>query len=187
MTYGTRAGGACLVAALLLTVAPTAGAQETFSAKATVKRGLASASAPVTVTVTRFATQAERDAAMKAVKAGGTEALRKALAGLKDAGFIQLGERKTAIKFASERPTAGGRLITVVAAEPILYFGSSLPSAKAKTGFDVAVAILEVKTGGAGLGDLSPAAKVGLDPGGALLIEDYGETVIWLQDVAAAK
>jgi hypothetical protein len=33
-------------------------------------------------------------------------------------------------------------------------------------------------------GELVPAAKVGVDPKGALLIDDYGATVVWLTNVA---
>jgi hypothetical protein len=157
-----------------------------FTGTASVKKGSTSASAPVRVTVTRYATDAERAAVMKAVKDGGTSALRQALAGLGDAGFIQLGEQRTALKFAAERPTAAGRLLTVVTAEPILFLGAGIPAAKPMSGFEVAIAMIELKEGG-GLGDLSPAAKVKVDEGGALVIDDYGATVIWLRDVVPAK
>src|SRR4029453_13688899 len=104
---------------------------------------------------------AERAAAVKAVKAGGATALRALLAKSRDAGTIEVGDRRATLKPALERPTAGGRLVTLVTGEPILALGAGVPAAKPVTGFDVAVAIIEVKDGGAGIGDLSPAAKGG--------------------------
>lgn len=179
--------GVVLGAALSAFVVSAQKGPETFKGTASVRKGAASATAPVTVTVTRYATDAERAVLMKAVRGGSAEGVRKALAGLPEAGFIQLGERRTAIRFAGERATSSGRLVTVVAAEPILFVGAGVPAAKPQTGFDVAIAMLDLQNDGGGLGELSPAAKVGVDESGALLIEDYGATVVWLKDLARAK
>lgn len=181
------AAGVVLGAVLSAFVVSAQKGPETFTGTASVRKGAASASAPVTVTVTRYASATEREAVMKAVRSGGTAAVRTALAALPAAGFIQLGERKTPIKFAGERATGSGRLVTVITAEPILFLGAGIPAAKPLTGFDVAVAMLDLQANGGGLGELAPAAKVGLDEGGALLIEDYGATVVWLKDLARAK
>jgi hypothetical protein len=187
MTALTRGAAAVLMMALSAAAASAqATVADTFSATASVKRGSTSASAPLRATVTRYATAAERDAVIKALRGGGTAALQKALSGMSDVGFIQLGDKRTPLRFASERPTGDGRLVTLVTAEPILFLGAGLPAAKPVAGFDVAVAILELKHGGVGLGDLSPAAKVGVDDQGALLIEDYGATVVWLNGVTGA-
>jgi len=155
---------------------------ETFAATATVKRAGTSVSAPFSVTITRYSSDAERDAVMAAVRAGGSVALHRALGSAKDAGFVQLGDRRTAIKFVGQRPMPSGRLVTIVTAEPILYIGAGLPEAPPRDGFDVAVAMLELE-GGKVSGELVPAAKVGVDPKGALLIDDYGATVVWLTGV----
>lgn len=181
------AAGVAFAAACWAVVASAQSGTETFRGTASVRKGAASASAPVTVTVTRHATDAERAVVAKALRGGDAAAVRKALAGLPEAGFIQLGERRTPIRFAGERATASGRLITVVTAEPILFIGAGVPAAKPQTGFDVAVAMLDLGKDGSGLGELAPAAKVGLDEGGALLIEDYGATVVWLKDLARVK
>ena len=171
---------AALVSLTPWAAAPLAQATpETFAATATVKRAGVSASAPVSVTITRYSSDAERDAVMAAVRAGGSAALHRALGSAKDAGHIQLGDRRTAIKFVGQRPMPSGRLLTIVTAEPILFLGAGLPDAAPRDGFDVAVAMLEVE-GGKVSGELVPAAKVGVDPKGALLIEDYGATVVWL-------
>ena len=178
----TRTTLGALAFAVLGAAAMAAAGPETFTAVASVKKGAASATAPVSVTVTRYATESEITAMRKAAEAGGT-ALRTALAALGDAGYIQLGEARTPIKFAAERSTGAGRLTTVLTAEPMLFMGAGLPTAKPKEGFEVAVAMLDLDQSG-GKGELAPAAKVGIDKGGAFVIQDYGATVMWLSGLA---
>lgn len=183
-----RLRGAIVIAAVAAVgAAAAAQSAETFTATANVKKGGVSATAPVKVTVTRYADDGERAAVVKAVRAGGAASLQKLLSAARDAGTIQLGDVSTPVKFASQRPTADGRLVTVVTAKPMLALGGGVPQAKSVAGFDVAIAMFEVKNGNAGVGDLSPAAKVAIDDGGALVIEDYGATVVWLNSIARAK
>ena len=180
---------AAAVATVLLSVA-IASAQtvpETFKATASMKHGEVSASAPVAVTITRYASAEERDAVAKAVREHGTAGARQTLSTMADAGFIELAGQRTAIKFAGVRPAGAGRLVTLLTAEPILFLGAGIPSAKPRQGFDLAVAMLDLSDPASGLGELAPAAKVALDAGGALRIEDYGATVVWLQGLARAK
>jgi hypothetical protein len=181
--------GAALVAAVALAAACAVAAQtipEKFTARASVKKGEASASAPFALTITRYATPAERETLLAAVRSGGSTAARAVLARFDDAGVVQLGTRRTTIKFAGERPTSSGRLVTIITAEPIIYLGAGIPEAKPPTGYDVAIALLDLHEGG-GLGELAPAAKLGVDDGGALHIEDYGASVVWLNGLAKAK
>ena len=105
---------------------------------------------------------------------------------MQDAGVIQLGDRRTTIKFASQRTTGSGRLVTVLTAQPIVFVGAGLPDAQPRAGFDVALAFLDLQDTG-GIGELAPAAKIGIDHGGALFTEDYGATVIWLNDLEGAR
>ena len=185
----TRSGSLALLLAAALggSAAVAQTVPETFTASATVKKGGVSAKAPVRVTVTRYATAEERRGAKQAVHDGGTPALRAVLSRTAEAGFIEVGARRTPIRYASARPTAAGRLVTVVTSEPILHLGASLPASKAVDGYDVAVAIFEVIDGATGIGDLSPAAKVRLGDGEALVIDDYGATVVWLNEVVRAR
>jgi hypothetical protein len=177
---------ALAVAILCAAVAVAQTGPETFKATASVKKGAASASAPVTVMVSRYASDSEIENVRKVARDGGSASLHKALAAAPDVGFIQLGERRTPIKFAAHRPTSAGRLITVLTAEPMLFLGAGIPDAKPMAGYDVAIAILDLSAGG-GKGELAPAAKVGIDQGGAIVIEDYGATLMWLTDLAAAR
>jgi hypothetical protein len=165
--------------------AQQAPAPESFTATATVKKGGATLTAPVTITISRYATEAEF-AKVKKAAASGSEALKAALSAMPECGSIQIGERSTPLKWAGSRSTGSGRLVTVATSEPIAHLGAGMPQAKPMAGFDVGIAMLVVGGGeGAGTGELAPGAKVGLDKDGALTIEDYGHTVVWLSGVAA--
>ena len=179
--------GATLIVVLAGSAASAQSVPETFTARASVKQGEASASAPVSVTITRYASADERAAVVKALREHGAAGARDVLSRFGDAGVIELGAHRTPIKFAAQRRTASGTLVTILTAQPILFLGGGLPSAQPREGFDVGVAMLDLNDTGDGLGELAPAAKVGLDAGGALLIDDYGATVIWLQGLARAK
>ena len=85
------------------------------------------------------------------------------------------------------RPTDGGRLITVVAPTPILHVGAGVPDAQPKAGFDLALAALDVKTAGAGSGELAPAATVKVNDAGALQTQDYGAETIRLTNIQVKK
>jgi hypothetical protein len=106
---------------------------------------------------------------------------------MKDAGTIEVGQRKTAIKYAYSRPTGDGRLVTVITAEPIVFLGAGLPEAKPKAGHDVAAALLVLDGSGAGHGELAPAATIKTNESGAVVVDDYGDAKVWLKDVAKAK
>ena len=113
---------------------------ETFTATASVKTASgAAASSPVTVVVSRKMSQAEVEKLTSAFTTGGAAALRKALAGVAATGSIQLGGGKpTPTRMTFERPTDRGRLLTIVADQPILALGAGLPGAKPKEGYDFA-------------------------------------------------
>jgi hypothetical protein len=184
------AGVATAVLAVVIGGAVLARAQapatETFTGNASARKGTTRVSASFSLTITRHASDAERDALIAAIRSEGTAGARKALAAMPDAGVIQLGERRTAIKFASERATGSGRLVTVLTAQPLVFVGAGLPDAQPRAGYDVALAFLDLQQG-SGKGELAPAAKVGVDDHGALVTHDYGSTVIWLDDLVRAK
>ena len=187
MRLARAIAGLCAAATVGLGDRAGAGAPETFTATASVKTGRRSASAPLAVTVTRYASAAEREAVMAAVRDGGTAAARKVLAGMSDAGFIQLGERSTPIKFAAQRPmparAAGdGR---DGGADPLPRFKPARGEAAGRLRRGGRDARRDRPRGG--VGELVPAAKVGMDANGALLIDDYGATVVWLNGLTRAR
>ena len=174
-------------AAVPLAGGQTAGA-ETFSATATVKTaGGATATAPVTIVVSRKLSQSEADGLAAAFKAGGAAGLRKALAGVPPTGSVRLGNTNpTESRLTLERPTDKGRLLTIVTDRPILFMGAGLPGAKPKDGYDFAIVDLEVDAQGNGSGTLSPAATVKLAQG-AFVVDDYASEIVRLTDVKKVK
>ena len=181
---------AAIAASLVLAFASAAPGQslpESFTATATAKSEAKSGSAPVRIRIDAWSSMAERDAVMAALKKGGTPAVRQVLAGMKDVGLIEVGESKAPIRYAFARPIGGGRVVTIVTDNPLLHLGAGLPDAKPTTGYDVAVAVLVLDEKGSGHAELSPAAKVKADEGGAVVVEDYGPVKVWMKDVARAK
>lgn len=172
---------ACLLCVMPLTCAVSvAQAQsETFTAIAKVQGKVGAGIADLTVTANRFATNAERDALVAAVKQGGTAAARTLLRSKADAGTLRLGSRPAGtIKYVFARDTGGGRLLTIITADPVVLLGSGLPDAKPPAGYDLGLVLLELPASGTGKGEMVPAAKVKVDAQGAIVTEDYsGETV----------
>ena len=161
---------------------------ETFTATASVKSPGATASAPLVIRIDHFVSDAERERVMQVVKANDAAATRQALARMDDIGFIELGQRRTPIKFAYARPSGGGgRLITVVTAQPILFLGGAALDAKPRAGFDLALALLVLDERDAGEGELAPAAKVRLNDFGAIVTDEYGSEVVRLTGIARSK
>jgi hypothetical protein len=159
---------------------------ETFSATASVKGPQGAITAPVAVVIERYTTDAERSKALEALKAGGTAALRQALEAMPAIGHIEAGQRRSPIKYAYARPVGAGRLVTVISDKPIAYLGEKLPNPKAKAGYDLAFALLNLPASGKGSGELGPAVKVRIDAG-AIVTEDYAAEVVTLTDVEQKK
>jgi hypothetical protein len=173
-----------------LALAGQASAQsgEAFTATGSVKTaGGAAASAPVTITVDRKTPTAEAETLVKAFVTGGPAALRKALVGVPNAGTITVGAGAAKpIRIAIERATSGGRLLTLVADQPVLFIGGSLPNAKPKEGYDFAVVDLQLDAKGGGSGVMAPAARVKALQG-AFIVEDYGAEMVTLSDVKKTR
>ena len=178
MTVSHRTiGSTVLLAALLVTPASLRGqaGAEAFTATAAVKAaGGGSASAPVTITIDRKMSQREAETFTTAFKSGGAAALRKALVGVAPTGSVKVGAgRATPTRITIERASAGGRLLTMVADQPLLFLGAGVPGAKPKAGYDFAVIDIEVDAKGNGSGTVAPAAKIKMN-GDAFVVEDYG-------------
>ena len=158
---------------------------ETFTAVASTKSAAGvSANAPLTVVVERFATDAEREALVSAVKTGSTQAARAWLQKRKDVGTLQIGARRVPIKYAHGRSTSAGRLITIATAEPIVFVGAGVPGAKGTAGYELGLVLLDVAASGPGRGEISPAAKVRVDQQGAIVTEDFNAAdVVHLSNV----
>jgi hypothetical protein len=182
-----RVGVLCLIP-LTVDGAGTLDGPQTITALASIKTaGGASASAPLTVVVRRFTTDAERDELKAALMEGGTPSARALLAKRSEIGSVQLGARQTAIKFAYARTMGDGRLITVVTAEPLVLLGAGLPGAKPTAGYDLGLVMLQVAESGPGSGELVPATKIRMNDQGAVVTEDYSAEVVHLSNVVGKR
>lgn len=181
---------ALVVPALAGWMAPASRAQapgETFVATASVKGPSGTKTAPVTIVLTRFTTDQERTTVVDALKTGGTPAVVERLRAMEDIGHIDVGERRSPLKYAYARSTGAGRLITVISPSPLGYLSEGLSHEKPRAGFDLALALLDLPNTGTGTGELAPAAKVKLSGAGAIETEDYGAEVVRLTDAHVKK
>jgi hypothetical protein len=170
---------------LLLALAGSASAAETFTATAEAKNAAGAAkSAAVTISYSALSTPAERDALFAALKSGGHEAAKKVLAGMKDIGTIEGPKKKVAVKYAFARPVGSGRMVTVIAAEPMNAIKSDLSTTPPKPGFDLTIALLVLDAEDKGSGEFTPAAKLKMREDGAITTEDSSTETIWLKGVA---
>jgi hypothetical protein len=183
-------GAAAFLGALAMAAAPARGqaAGEVFTATAAVKGvGGAAASAPVTITIDRKMSQTEADSLVAAFKSGGAVALRKGLVGISPTGNVRIGSGAvTPTRFAIERATGEGRLLTIVSDQPLLFLGAGVPGAKPQKGYDFAVIDIEIDAKGNGSGTLAPAAKLKMNQG-AFVVEDYGAELVRLTAVKKTK
>src|SRR4051812_19724164 len=160
--------GLTIVSAAMLMAAmpePATAAGEVFTATATVKTADGkSGSAPITVTIDRTMSKDEASALVAAFKNGGAAALRKALVGVAPTGSVRVGQGKaTAARFTIEREVGGGRLLTIVTDQPLVFIGGKAAGAKPKAGYDFAVVDLQVDSSGSGSGTVAPAATLKLN------------------------
>ena len=173
--------GSISVGAVVLAQSPA----ETYAAEATITTSEgASASAPLTIVIDRWSTDDDRDTLIEAIRTGGSAAARHLLLARGAVGSIQLGARRTAVKYAYPRPTLGGRAITLVTADPIRFAGGAWPDAKPRTGLDLGVVLLDVDVLGSGQGEMAPAATVRVDTQNAVVRDDYGAEVVRLSKIS---
>ena len=163
------------------------GPPESYTATASMTSEAGAKTAPVQISIERYATEGERAPIVNALKTGGTPAVKAALSKMPDLGMLEVGGKKFPIKYAYPRSTGAGRIVTVVMAEPIIHLGSGLPDAKPKEGYDLAVALLILDASDGGVGEFAPAAQIKLNEAGAVVLADYGADKVWLKGVAKAK
>jgi len=186
MTLRSLLRPAAFALSLTFLAAGAADAQETWTARAETRTPDAKLrTAPVTISLDRMLTTAERDTLLAAFKSGDAAALKKALTAQQTLGYVEGGNKvKVPVKFAFPRSTGGGKIVTIVCNEPIVHIGGDVPNAKPKAGYDLAYVLLVLDADGKGTGEVAPAAKLKIRDDGALVTEDYGADTVWLKDVA---
>ena len=158
---------------------------ETFTATATLKPASGpAASAPLTATVRTFGGAADHDALIATIKKGGATAARNLLAKKPDIGSIEVAGKSTPIKYAYSQPAGAGRLVTIVTAEPIHFVVGAHPDTKLQAGHEIGVVLIDLSSTPSH-GEVALAAKVHVDANGAIVIDDYGDEVVRLTNVAA--
>jgi hypothetical protein len=161
----------------------TRGAPETFNARLTVGSAEGRGDAYVKISVTAYSAAKDIQAMEKALKDGGSAAFVQTLKKAPVVGAFAVGDKSFVIRWAREKPTATGRVITLVTDTPVYFVGGGLPGAKAREGFDVAIVQLMMDSSGVGEGKVAAAAKV--KPGGdtGVEIEAYDAEPVTLRSV----
>ncbi len=160
-----------------------AGAPETFSARAQAENDAGAAvSAPIVIHVERFTPDFDRTTVQEALRVGGYPGFLTALRKAPNVGYVELGRRKTLIRWARQVPSDTGRTIVVVTERPVAFLAGQA-DAKPRAGYEVAVIQLKVDGRGDGAGTMAAAARV--RPGGetGVQIDDYAEVPISLVKV----
>jgi len=161
-------------------------ASERFAATAAVKNASGgAATAPLTIVVDKFSTDAERESLLKALK-GGT-AGRDLLARRPAIGSLQIGTHSTPIKYAYAVSTGDRRLITVVTGSPIVLDGAGRAAPATRPGFDLGLVLLDLPSSGAGTGDLVPATKIRVEQDNTIVTEDASPDLVKLSNVTVRK
>ena len=182
-----RAIRTCGFGLIALTFAvPSARAQgETFTAAAALKgAGGATISTPITVSISQYTSEGDREDMLAALKKGMAEA-SAFLARKKDLGSIQIGARQTTIKYAYAYMTPTGRLISIASIVPIALPDTGAPQAQPRAGFDVGVIFLDLPASGPSSGQVIPNASVKVDADGSIVAEDASGDVVRLTNVAS--
>lgn len=156
---------------------------EVFRATAKVGTATAAGDAHVSIEIDSYTPERDLQAMEQALKSGGSTAFLEALRRAPVAGRFKAGDKVFTIRWARARPAASGRVISLVMDTPVYFVGAGLPGAKPRTGFDVAVALLNMDSAGVGQGTLAAAAKV--KPGGdsGVEVEDYASEPVKLVSV----
>jgi len=158
-------------------------APETFSARLSVGAQEGRGDAYVTIRVDRYSAPKDIDVMEKALKEGGSAAFVVALKRAPIVGHIEAGNKSFSIRWAREKPSDTGRVISLVVDSPVYFVGGGVPGAKSREGFDTAVVQLTMDSSGLGEGRMAAAAKV--KPGGAtgVDIEAYDAEPVKLTSV----
>jgi hypothetical protein len=184
----TMAGLLCLVA-----LSPAAGitsvqskpptAPESFRAKARVTTATAAGDTLVTIEVDQYTPESDLKTMEQALENGGSAGFVEALRRAPVAGRFRLGDQTFRIRWARQRPTPSGRVITLVTDAPVYFVGGGVPGAKPRAGFDVAIVQLTMDAAGVGEGTLAAAARVKRGGSTGVEVEDYAAEPIKLVSV----
>ena len=165
--------------------APAPAAPETYTATLQVK-GQATASTTVRIDLQRYSADRDREPVEKGLKFGGYPAFLAALRKARKVGTVSTSEKTWTIRWASAKPTPGGRKIVLITDQPMYFLGGGATDAKPRAGYEVGVIQMEVDAAGNGTGSVAAAARV--KPGeDGVVIDDYGDQRIEITKIVREK
>lgn len=184
MKSSSKQGAIALFVVQLLAAAAAASAADNYVAIADLvgPKGNALVT-PIRIVVDRLTSTEERASLIAAVEAGGNASAKSVLEAAPNAGFIEIEDRRAILKYAYAQTVDGETILTVVGAQPLAFLGSRMPEAKPVEGYDLTIATLYLDGAGRGKGELSPAAKITVIPGGLVGAQDYAKKLVPLRDV----
>ena len=150
----------------------------TLAVSAQAKRGATTATTSFTIRVDRLMTEATRTKVTDALRYGGYQNFLPALRAAAAIGVITLENREVQLRFAREQPDPKGRRLTLVADQPLFFFGAD--PEKARAGYELTVVDLKLDDQGVGTGTMAGAARVKPAPGGNVILDSYAETPVEL-------
>ena len=164
---------------------PAAAAPEIYTATLQVK-GEATASTTMRIEILRYTADRDREAVEKGLKFGGYPGFLAALRQARKAGTVSANGKAWMIRWASAKPTPGGRRIVLVTDQPMYFLGGGATDAKPRAGYEVGVIQMEVDAAGTGTGSVAAAARV--KPGeDGVVVDDYGDSRIEITKVVRDK
>ena len=135
--------------------------------------------------VDAYTAEAERERLRTVLTTGGFAEFVKALKAAPSAGYVQIGDRKVAIRWARSQPTpTGGRHIVLVTEAPIYFVGGGAADAAPTAGYEVAVVQFDLDANGFGSGTMAAAAKVKVGGEAGVQIDDYAKEPVKLVTVS---
>jgi hypothetical protein len=165
--------------------APAPAVAETYTAMLQVK-GQATASTTIRIDLQRYTPDRDREPVENGLKFGGYPAFLAALRKARKVGTVTGADRTWTIRWASARPTPGGRKIVLITDQPMYFLGGGAMDAKPRAGYEIGVIQLEVDEKGNGTGSVAAAARV--KPGeDGVVVDDYGDQRIEIAKVAREK
>jgi hypothetical protein len=159
------------------------GGPETFNGKARVGTATSVGDANFTIQIDQYTPEKDLKAMEQALQSGGSDGFVQALRKAPVAGHLKVGDKSFTIRWARQKPTAKGRVISIVTDAPVYFVGAGLPDAQSRTGFDVAVGQMNIDTSGLGDGSIALAAKVKAGGQNGVEIQDYATEPVKLVSI----
>jgi hypothetical protein len=160
-------------------------ASETYTAMLQVK-GQATASTTVRIELQRYTPDRDREPVEKGLKLGGYPAFLAALRKARKVGTVATADKTWTIRWASAKPTPGGRKIVLITDQPMYFLGGGATDAKPRAGYEIGVIQMEIDEAGNGTGSVAAAAKVKAGDDG-VVVDDYGDQRIEIAKVVREK